>query len=159
MKKILILMMAVIAWLPSFAKDPARLSVNAGVFAPYTLDATIGYEKPVGFGHAFNIFAEAGNHWQTPVCHMFWKKYFWDGGVEYKHKISRGKNSTFRFISGVYCGEWIHDFYFGCHLGFEYAYTFANNWQFTVTQKNRFNFLHGSDLFQNGLMIGVKIPM
>ncbi len=144
--------------LPSFADEPSRISVNAGVFAPYTLDATVGYERPSGFGHSWCIFAEAGNHWQTPACHMFWKKYFWDGGIEYKHRVVRYKNGSLRLFGGAYCGADVKKFFFGCDLGIEYNYTFANNWQFTVSQKNNFNFLHG-DLFRNGIMIGIKIPL
>ena len=157
MKKIIAFLMMAALWLPSLADEPKRVSINAGIFAPYTLDATLGYELPVGYGKSISIFAEGGNHWQTPVCHMFWKKYFWDGGLEYKHRIVRYKNGSLRLFGGVYCGAWIKDFYFGCHIGIEYNYTFANNWQISISQKDKFNFLHG-DLFSNGLIFGVKIP-
>ena len=159
MKKILsLLMMAIICWLPLSADEPARINVNAGIFTPYTLDATVGYEFPSGYGNAWLIFGEAGTHWQTPVCHMFWKKYFWDGGIEYKYRLSRFKNGNFRITGGAYCGQNIQDFFFGCQIGFEYNYTFSNNWQFSVSQINKFNFLHG-DTFRNGVMVGVKIPI
>lgn len=150
--------MMVIAILPSFADDTSRLSINAGIFAPYTLDATIGYEKPVGFGQSIAIFGEAGNHWQTPICHKFWKKYFWDGGLEYKYRVVRYKNGGLNLFGGAYCGAYVKECFFGFHIGIEYSYTFSNNWQFTVSEKNNFNFLHG-DRFRNGLMIGVKIPL
>lgn len=158
MRRILFMLMMAVVSLSSYADEPARISLNAGVFAPYTLDATVAYEKPVGFGNAITIFGEIGDHWQTPVCHMFWKRYFWDGGLEYKHRLKSFKNADFRIFSGAYCGAHIKRFFFGFHIGFEYNYTFANNWQFTVSEKNNFNFLHG-DNFLNGLMIGVKIPI
>lgn len=158
MKRYIIILMMALYWFGLRADEPARLSVNAGVFAPYTLDATVAYEMPTGWGHSVSLFAEAGNHWQTPVCHMFWKKYFWDGGIEYKHRLVRYKNGSLRLFAGAYCGAFVRNFYFGCDLGLEYNYTFANNWQFTVSQKNNINFLHG-DTFRNGVMIGVKIPL
>lgn len=158
MKRTVLLIMMTVAWLSSFAGEPARIAVNAGVFAPYTLDATVAYEMPVGFDNAVTIFGEAGNHWQTPACHMFWKKYYWDGGLEYKLRLAKFKNGNFRIFAGAYCGAHVRRCFFGFHVGFEYNYTFANNWQFTVSEKNNFNFLHG-DNFLNGLMIGVKIPI
>ena len=159
MKKILFILVLVMPWLSSFGDEPARITVNAGVLAPYTLDATISYEKPVGYGNAWALFGEAGNRWQTPICHMFWKKYYWDGGFEYKHRLVKYKNGFFRIFGGGYCGAYIHRVFFGCHVGFEYNYTFANNWQFSVSQKNQFNFLNRVDTFRNGLMIGLKIPI
>ncbi len=158
MTKVIIFLMMAVVWMSSFADEPARISANVGVLAPYTLDATIGYERPVGYGHSLCLFGEAGNRWQTPACHMFWKKYYWDGGVEYKHRLVRYKNGSFRIFGGAYCGAYVREFFFGCQAGFEYNYTFANNWQLSVTQKNNFNFLHG-DTFRNGLMIGLKIPI
>lgn len=151
-------MMLVSAWSASFADESGRLDIKAGVFAPYTLEATIGYEMPIGFGHAIEIFGEAGTHWQTPVCHMFWKKYYWDGGAAYKHQLVRFKNGNFRIVGGAYCGAFQRNCFFGFEAGFEYNYTFANNWQLTLSQKNQFNFLNG-DHFRNGVMIGVKIPL
>lgn len=159
MKKILFIMLVVVAWIPTFADEPSRLAANVGVLAPYTLDATVAYEMPTGYGHSWYVFGEAGNHWQTPACHMFWKKYFWDGGAGYKHRLVRYKNGSLRLFGGAYCGAYLHKVFFGAEAGFEYNYTFPNNWQFTVTQKNNVNFLHHVDTFRNGLMIGLKIPL
>lgn len=158
MKKILFLIILAVFSLKVRAEEPARLAINAGVFAPYTLDATIAYEFPSEYGHTWTVFGEAGTHWQTPVCHMFWKKYFWDGGIEYKHRVVRFKNGNLRIFGGAYAGAFARSFYFGAELGIEYNYTFANNWQFCVSQKNNFNFRRG-DTFRNGVMVGVKIPL
>lgn len=160
MKKLIALLILICTGVSmSYADDPARISVNVGVEIPNTLDATVAYEHPFGYGHSLCGFLEAGNRWQTPACHMFWKKYFWDGGVAYKHRILRFKNGSFRLVGGGYCGSYLKKVFIGFDLGFEYNYTFGNNWQFTVSQKNNFNFLHHIDTFRNGLLIGLKIPL
>jgi len=136
----------------------AHITANVGILAPYTLDATIGYEHPIGYGQAIEGYLEAGNHWQTPVCHRFWKGYFWDGGALYKYRLARFKNGCFRIVGGVHCGLNQQDIFFGIEGGFEYNYVFANNWELAIRQKNTVNFLHG-DIFRCGVMIGVKIPL
>lgn len=159
MKKIYTLMMVFMTIIISAkADDYQRLDFNVGAFAPYTLDATVTYEYPIGYGHSIVAFGEAGTHWQTPVCHMFWKKLFWDGGLGYRHRVTRMKNSEFRLLGDVYCGSFAKNFFLGFDLGLEYNYTFANNWQFTVQERNCFQFLHHADTFRNGLMVGLKIP-
>lgn len=159
MKKIILWLLAFIPAIVSYAGDGDKhISVNAGILAPYTLDATIGYEHPIGYGHAFEVYAEAGNHWQTPVCHRFWKGYFWDGGIIYKHRISRFKNGRLRAVGGLQCGLDRQKIFFGVELGMEYNYIFPNSWEFSIRQKNTVNFLHG-DIFRCGLMLGVKIPL
>lgn len=139
--------------------DTSRISVNAGVFAPYTLDATMAYERATGYGHSWVVQIEAGTHWQTPVCHMFWKKKFWGGGLGYRHRLVKLKNSNFRIGGDVNVGSFAQKVTVGFDILFEYNYTFKNNWQFSVSQKDAFNFLHDVDTFRNGLMIGLKIPL
>lgn len=135
-----------------------RITIAAGFQFPSTLDAQIGYEHDLSYGNSIEVIAEAGNHWQTPVCHMFWKGYYWDGGVNYKHRLKRLKNGQLRVRGGVTAGAEQTDFFFGAEVGFEYDYVFANGWRFCVIQKNNFNFLHG-DTFRNGLLIGLKVPL
>lgn len=159
MKKLIILLIAIMPFIQAKAGDGDKhLSVNVGILAPYTLDATIGYEHPIDQSSALEVYGEAGNHWRTPVCCQFWKGYFWDGGVLYKHRIGRFKNSNLRILGGLQCGMYRHDFFFGTEIGFEYNYVFANSWEFSLRQKNTVNFLHG-DVFRCGVMVGVKIPL
>lgn len=159
MRKLLIIFIAICFAYSAKADDYSRISLNAGVFAPYTLDATLNYEHATGYGHSWVGFVEGGTHWQTPVCHMFWKKLFWGGGIGYRHRLLRFKNSSFRAGGDVSCGAWMKKVTVGFDVLFEYNYTFPNNWQFCVTQKNSFNFLHRVDTFRNGLMIGLKVPL
>lgn len=145
--------------LVSMAEDTPRIGLNAGFQAPCTLNATVAYEHPMGYGNSLSLFGEAGDHWQTPACHMFWKKYYWDGGLRYSMRLRQYKNANFRIFGGGYCGAQVKRFFLGLEVGLEYNYTFANNWQFTITQKNNFNFLGGADHFRNGLLVGIKLPL
>jgi hypothetical protein len=116
----------------------------------------VGFEHQYSYGQAFEVFGEIGNHWQDGD--RFWKGYYWGGGLLYKPRIVRFKNSMIRFRFGPQLGAWQKDFYVGAELGFEYNYVFQNEWEFTVVQKNSVTFLQG-DTFRNGLLIGLKIPL
>ena len=156
MKKILFTMVCAMTTICAFAQD-GKLTINAGFLFPSTLNATIGYEHPLSYGNAVEVFAEMGDHWQTPVCHRFWKGYYWDGGLMYKHRLVRYKNGMLRFRFGPQFGATQRKFFLGIEGGFEYNYMFQNGWEFALIQKNNVNFIHG-DTFRNGLLIGLKIP-
>ena len=156
MKKFLFTMVCAMTTICAFAQD-GKLTINAGFLFPSTLNATIGYEHPLSYGIAVEVFAEMGDHWQTPVCHRFWKGYYWDGGWVYKHRLVRYKNGMLRFRFGPQFGATQRKFFLGIEGGFEYNYMFQNGWEFALIQKNNVNFIHG-DTFRNGLLIGMKIP-
>ena len=156
MKKFLFTMVCAMTTICAFAQD-GKLTINAGFLFPSTLNATIGYEHPLSYGNAVEVFAEMGDHWQTPVCHRFWKGYYWDGGLMYKHRLVRYKNGMLRFRFGPQFGATQRKFFLGIEGGFEYNYVFQNGWEFALIQKNNVNFIHG-DTFRNGLLIGLKIP-
>ena len=123
-------------------------TLNGGFLFNSTVNATFGYER---------------DRWhEDPTCgkicnKIFWKDYYWGGGILYKKSLKRFKNSTLRFRFGPECGSHKGDFYFGLEGGFEYNYVFPSGVHFTVIQKNNVNFNHG-DTFRNGLLIGLKIP-
>ena len=87
----------------------------------------------------------------------FWKGYYWDGGIVYKHRLVRYKNGMLRFRFGPQFGAVQKRFFIGLEGGFEYSYVFQNGWEFALIQKNNVNFLHG-DTFRNGLLLGIKVP-
>ena len=156
MKKFLFILLCALASIGASAQD-GKLTLNAGFLFPSTLNATLGYEHPLFYGNAVEVFGEVGDHWQTPVSDRFWKGYYWDGGVLYKHRLVRYKNGMLRFRFGPQFGAVQRKFFLGMHAGFEYSYAFQNGWEFALIQKNNVNFIHG-DTFRNGLLIGVKIP-
>lgn len=99
MKKILFILLCSVASIGASAQT-GKVSVNAGFLFPSTLNATLGYEYPLSYGNAVEVYGEVGNHWQRPVCHNFWKGYFWDGGMVYKHRLARYKNGMMRLRLG-----------------------------------------------------------
>ncbi len=156
MKKILFLFLCAFITIGATAQDK-KLILNAGFLFPSTLNAMVGYEHPLTYGNAVELYGEVGTHWQTPTCHRFWENYYWDGGLVYKHRLVRYKNGMLRFRFGPQFGAVQRNFFIGLEGGFEYSYVFQNGWEFTLIQKNNVNFLHG-DTFRNGLLIGFKIP-
>ena len=152
MKKYLITLCCAVVAIGASAQG--KLAVNAGFLFPSTLNATIGYERPLSYGNAVELYGEAGTHWQEKD---FWKGYYWDGGVVYKHRLVRYKNGMLRFRFGPQFGTVQKRFFIGLEGGFEYSYVFRNGWEFTLIQKNNVNFLQG-DTFRNGLLLGMKIP-
>ena len=87
MKKYLITLCCAVVAISASAQG--KLAVNAGFLFPSTLNATIGYERPLSYGNTVELYGEAGTHWQEKD---FWKGYYWDGGVVYKHRLGRYKN-------------------------------------------------------------------
>lgn len=153
MKKFLITLCCAAVSIGASAQD-GKLAVNAGFLFPSTLNATIGYERPLSYGNAVELYGEAGTHWQEKD---FWKGYYWDGGIVYKHRLVRYKNGMLRFRFGPQFGAVQKRFFIGLEGGFEYSYVFRNGWEFALIQKNNVNFLHG-DMFRNGLLLGIKVP-
>lgn len=153
MKKFLITLFCVAAYIGASAQG-GKLAVNVGFMFPSTLNATIGYERPLSYGNAVELYGEAGTHWQEKD---FWKGYYWDGGIVYKHRLVRYKNGMLRFRFGPQFGAVNRKFFLGLEGGFEYSYVFRSGMEFSIVQKNNVNFLHG-DTFRNGLLLGIKIP-
>ena len=119
MKKLLIALVCAIATLGASAQQSqGKLTVNAGFLFPSTLNATVGYEHSFGFGSAVELFGEIGDHWKSGQG-QFWKGYYWDGGLLYKHRLARYKNGCFRFRFGPEFGAVERKFFVGHEAGFE----------------------------------------
>ncbi|MDE5820930.1 MAG: hypothetical protein K2H63_00385 [Paramuribaculum sp.] len=157
MKKLLIALVCAIATLGASAQEShGKLTINAGFLFPSTLNTTMGYEHSFGYGSAVELFGEIGDHWKSGKG-QFWRGYYWDGGLLYKHRLARYKNGCLRFRVGPEFGAIERKFFVGVEAGFEYNYVFQNGWEFALIQKNNVNFVHG-DTFRNGLLLGLKIP-
>jgi hypothetical protein len=100
MKKLIFALLCAVVTIGASAQD-GKLTVNAGFLFPSTLNATVGYEHPLAYGNALEVFGEVGNHWRKPD---FWKGYYWDGGIVYKHRLARYKNGMLRFRFGPQFG-------------------------------------------------------
>ena len=118
MKKVLFLLLCAVFTFNVSAQDK-KLTLNAGFLFPNTLNATIGYEHPLSYGNAVELYGEAGNHWQQPTSSRFWKGYYWDAGLVYKHRLARYKNGMLRFRFGPQFGADKRKFFLGLEAGFE----------------------------------------
>lgn len=65
MKKLLIILCCAVVAIGASAQG--KLAVNAGFLFPSTLNATVGYEHPLSYGNAVELYGEAGNHWQERI--------------------------------------------------------------------------------------------
>ena len=164
MKKLLFVMLSFLVGTGAMAGEKDKyFTFNAGFLFNSTLNATLGYEHELTYGNAVELTAEIGNRWQRdPVCgkickDVFWKGYYWDGGLLYKHCLKKFKNSNLRLRFGPEFGAYKGDYFFAVEGGLEYNYVFPSGVQLSLIQKNQVNFLHG-DSFRNGLLIGLKIP-
>lgn len=72
MKKFLFILLCAFASIGASAQD-GKLTLNTGFLFPSTLNATLGYEHPLSYGNAVEVFGEVGDHWQTPVSDRFGK--------------------------------------------------------------------------------------
>ena len=107
MKKILFVMLSFLVGTGAMAGEKDEyFTFNAGFLFNSTLNATLGYEHELTYGNAVELTAEIGNQWQRdPVCgkickDVFWKGYYWDGGLLYKHCLKKFKNSNLRLRFG-----------------------------------------------------------
>ena len=64
LKKFLITLFSAVVAIGASAQD-GKLAVNAGFLFPSTLNATVGYEHPLSYGNAVELYGEAGTHWQA----------------------------------------------------------------------------------------------
>lgn len=165
MKKMMMTLAIALLAAQAWAGDgDSFLDVNVGFLFPSTLNASLGYERELSYGDAVELSAEMGNHWQkNPATgkadgSCFWKGYYWDGTLVYKHCLKHYKNGQLRLRIGPLAGAEQGDFYYGAEGGLEYSYYFPSGWQLTVCQKNNVCF-KSADTFRNGLTVGVKIPL
>ncbi len=86
------------------------------------------YEHSFTYGNAVEVFGEIGNHWKSGDG-QFWKGYYWDGGIIYKHRLVRYKNGMLRFRFGLSSAP-PKESSFSYRGGFEYNYVFQNGWSF-----------------------------
>ena len=59
MKKLIFALLCAVVTIGASAQD-GKLTVNAGFLFPSTLNATVGYEHPLAYGNALEVFGEVG---------------------------------------------------------------------------------------------------
>ena len=132
MKKFLIALVCAVVTLGASAQG--KLTINAGFLFPSTLNATVGYERPLSYGKAVEVFGEMGDHWKSGEG-QFWKGYYWDGGVLYKHRLVRYKNGMLRFRLGPEFGAVERKFFLGIEGGLNTTMYFRTAGSFRLSRK------------------------
>ncbi len=164
MKKIILILFLIPLCTLAFAGDGDRyIKAYTGWLYRNTLNATIGIEFERSYHNSWELYFDLTNRYRKcPDCNKYTRDSFWyyktfAVGAAYNYSIWRGKNSTFRLRPGVDLGTNGYVFLLSVEAGFEYNYSFKNNWMISFQQKNEVIFW-GRDHIRNGLLIGLKIP-
>lgn len=159
----LFLTMAVI---PAKAGDGDRhVGFQAGVMYPNVLNGVLSVDFETRYHNAFEVYIDAFTQWEDctdcgKVCRQsFWKSNYGLGiGAAYKPVVHRARNSFGRFRIGGDIGTCSRAFSLGIELGYEYVWTFRNNVQFVLQQKNEVTFW-GRPTWKFGGMVGFRLPL
>ncbi len=167
MKNIFVTIIALLAFIPSYAGDGDKfINVSGGLMYRNTVNALIAMEFEQKYHSAWEIYLDMTTTYKKcPVDNtIFCEETFWDyktfsvGGA-YKPAFYRSKNFNLRLRVGADLGtDEGYSFCAGIDVGLEATYSFRNRMQVFLTQKNDFIFWT-RDNIRNGLLIGIKIPM
>ena len=154
MKKLLFILLCAVASMSASAQD-GKLTLNAGFLFPSTLNATLGYEYPLSYGNAVEVFGEAARTGTGPFPRTS-GRIITGTAVFCTSTACPLQDGMLRFARPQF-GAVNRKFFLGLEGGFEYSYVLRSGMEFSIIQKNNVNFLHG-DTFRNGLLLGIKIP-
>ena len=139
---IILLIAAVIT--PAKAGDGDKhVGLQAGLMYPGVLNGVLSVDFETRYHNAFEFYIDAFTEWKDcrdcgKVCkESFWKSNYALGvGAAYKPVVHRSRNSVGRFRIGADIGTCSREFALGIEAGYEYVWTFKNNVQFVLQQKN-----------------------
>ena len=168
MKKFLslILLLLTVAVVPAKAGDGDRhVGIQAGLMYPSLLNGVLSVDFETRYHNAFEVYIDAFTQWEDcidcgKVCReSFWKTNYGLGiGAAYKPVVHRSRNSFGRFRMGADIGTCSRKFSMGVELGYEYVWTFRNNVQFVIQQKNEVTFW-GRPTWRFGGLLGFRLPL
>ena len=168
MKRILplIMLFLTMAVIPAKAGDGDRhVGFQAGVMYPNVLNGVLSVDFETRYHNAFEVYIDAFTQWEDctdcgKVCRQsFWKSNYGLGvGAAYKPVVHRARNSFGRLRMGADIGTCSRAFSLGIELGYEYVWTFRNNVQFVLQQKNEVTFW-GRPTWKFGGMVGFRLPL
>ena len=161
---IILLIAAVIT--PAKAGDGDKhVGFQAGLMYPGVLNGVLSVDFETRYHNAFEFYIDAFTEWKDcrdcgKVCkESFWKSNYALGvGAAYKPVVHRSRNSVGRFRIGADIGTCSREFALGIEAGYEYVWTFKNNVQFVLQQKNELTFW-GRPTWKFGGMVGFRLPM
>lgn len=170
MKRLFLIVMILFS-IPTFAGDGGRY-IFFGTGYQWSmidwerrfLNFNIGFEFEKKHHNAWEIYVDVTSKYKNckscnPTNYRTYDYNSFGVGVAYKSVILRGKNTNLRWKAGADIGSNVDKrFQASIDLGLEFSYTFKNNMQVYVLQKNDIVFWN-NNLFQNGLLFGLKIPL
>ena len=167
MKNFLIIAMLIVAGVtPVKAGDGDKhVGFQAGVMYPGVFNGVLSVDFETRYHNAFEFYIDAFTEWKDcPDCGKVCKESFWKSnyalgvGLAYKPMVHRSRNSMGRFRIGADIGTCSREFALGIEAGYEYVWTFKNNVQFILQQKNELTFW-GRPTWKFGGMVGLRLPM
>ena len=161
---IILLIAAVVT--PAKAGDGDKhVGLQAGLMYPGVLNGVLSVDFETRYHNAFEFYIDAFTEWKDcrdcgKVCkESFWKSNYALGvGAAYKPVVHRSRNSVGRFRIGADIGTCSREFALGIEAGYEYVWTFKNNVQFVLQQKNELTFW-GRPTWKFGGMVGFRLPI
>ncbi len=132
MKKILFILFCLVAFIGASAQT-GKVSVNAGFLFPSTLNATLGYEYPLSYGNAVEVYGEVGKSLAETCMSQFLERIFlgWRYGLQAPSGTVQERHDAPSSGATVRCGT-ERKFFFGLEAGFEYSYVFRSGLEFSV---------------------------
>lgn len=167
MRKLFIIILLIAAVItPAKAGDGDKhVGFQAGLMYPGVLNGVLSVDFETRYHNAFEFYIDAFTEWKDcqdcgKVCkESFWKSNYALGvGAAYKPVVHRSRNSVGRFRIGADIGTCSREFALGIEAGYEYVWTFKNNVQFVLQQKNELTFW-GRPTWKFGGMVGFRLPM
>lgn len=167
MRKLYIIILLIAAVItPAKAGDGDKhVGFQAGLMYPGVLNGVLSVDFETRYHNAFEFYIDAFTEWKDcqdcgKVCkESFWKSNYALGvGAAYKPVVHRSRNSVGRFRIGADIGTSSREFALGIEAGYEYVWTFKNNVQFVLQQKNELTFW-GRPTWKIGGMVGIRLPM
>lgn len=167
MRKLYIIILLIAAVItPAKAGDGDKhVGFQAGLMYPGVLNGVLSVDFETRYHNAFEFYIDAFTEWKDcqdcgKVCkESFWKSNYALGvGAAYKPVVHRSRNSVGRFRIGADIGTCSREFALGIEAGYEYVWTFKNNVQFVLQQKNELTFW-GRPTWKFGGMVGFRLPM
>lgn len=167
MKKLIlsILLMATVINPVSAGDGDRHVGFQGGVMFPGILNGVLSVDIETSYHNAIEFYLDAFTEWKDcPDCGKVCKESFWKSnyglgvGAAYKPVVHRSRNSVGRFRMGADIGTCNREFSMGIELGYEYVWTFRNNVQFVLQQKNECTFW-GRPTWRFGGLVGLRLPL
>ena len=164
MKRILlILMLLVMAILPSMAQDRSdRVGLGIGASYSFAGDAVLFWEHETRYHNAWEVFAEGQlllPESPSPETRQWDNGWRWGVGAAYKPCVYRARNRYGSARFGVSLGAAPSEFQAALQAGWQQSYALRGGWQFYWQAGASVTLPKWGGLFHAGGAVGIKIPV